>query len=29
MESSMMRMIKLQNPGKEYPSNLGQKWTNE
>lgn len=29
MESSMLKMIKSQNPDKEYPSNLGQKWTDE
>jgi hypothetical protein len=29
MESSMLKMIKLQNPDKEYPSNLGKKWSKE
>ena len=29
MESSMLKMIKLQNPDKEYPSNLGKKWSEE
>jgi len=29
MESPMLKMIKLQNPDKEYPSNLGKKWSNE
>ena len=27
MESSMLKMLKTQNPEKAYPSNLGQKWT--
>lgn len=27
--NSFMHMIKLQNPDKEYPSNIGQKWTDE
>jgi hypothetical protein len=27
--SSMLKMLKSQNPDKEYPSNLGQKWTEE
>jgi len=26
MSSSMLKMLKLQNPDKEYPSNLGLKW---
>jgi hypothetical protein len=25
----MLKMIKSQNPDKEYPSNLGQKWSDE
>lgn len=29
MESSMLKMLKSKNPYKEYPSNMGQKWTNE
>jgi hypothetical protein len=29
MENSMLKMIKLSNPDKEYPSNLGQKWSDE
>ena len=29
MESPMLKMLKYQNPDKEYPSNAGQKWTNE
>ena len=29
MESPMLKMIQSKNPDKEYPSNLGQKWTNE
>ena len=29
MESSMLKMLKSKNPDKEYPSNIGQKWTNE
>ena len=29
MESSMLKMLKSQNPDKEYPSNTGQKWTDE
>jgi len=29
MESSMLKMIKKSNPDKEYPSNLGQKWSDE
>jgi hypothetical protein len=29
MESPMLKMLKSQNPEKEYPSNTGQKWTNE
>ena len=29
MESSMLKMIKNKNPDKEYPSNTGQKWTEE
>jgi len=29
MDSSMLKMIKTQNPDKEYPANLGQRWTDE
>jgi len=29
MESPMMKMLKSKNPDKEYPSNTGQKWTEE
>lgn len=29
MESPMLKMLKTQNPEKEYPSNVGQKWTGE
>jgi hypothetical protein len=29
MESHMLKMLKAQNPDKEYPSNTGQKWTDE
>ncbi len=29
MESNMLKMLKSQNPEKEYPTNTGQKWTNE
>ena len=29
MESSMLKRLKSRNPDKEYPSNLGQKWTDE
>lgn len=29
MESPMLKMLRTQNPEKEYPSNLGQKWTEE
>ena len=29
MESPMLRMLKAQNPDKDYPSNTGQKWTDE
>ena len=29
MESPMLKMLKSQNPDKEYPSNTGQKWTDE
>jgi hypothetical protein len=29
MESPMLKMLKSQNPYKEYPSNTGQKWTDE
>jgi len=25
----MLKMLKSKNPDKEYPSNIGQKWTNE
>ena len=27
MESPMLKMLKSQNPDKDYPSNTGQKWT--
>ena len=26
MDSPMLKMLKLQNPDKEYPSNMGLKW---
>lgn len=29
MESPMLKMLKTQNPEKEYPSNIYQKWTGE
>ena len=29
MESSMLKRLKSQNPEKNYPSNTGQKWTDE
>ena len=29
MQSPMLKMLKSQNPDKEYPSNTGQKWTDE
>ncbi len=29
MESPMLKLLKSQNPYKEYPSNTGQKWTDE
>ena len=29
MESPMLKMLKSQNPDKNYPSNTGQKWTDE
>ena len=29
MSSSMLKMLKSQNPDKEYPSNIGKKWTNQ
>ena len=29
MESSMLKMLKSKNPDKEYPSNTGQRWTDE
>jgi len=29
MESPLLKMVKSQNPDKEYPSNFGQKWTDE
>lgn len=29
MESPMLKILKSQNPNKEYPSNAGQKWTDE
>ncbi len=27
--NSVINMVKIQNPEKEYPSNMGQKWTDE
>jgi len=27
--NSFMNMVKIQNPEKEYPSNMGQKWSDE
>lgn len=27
--NSFMNLVKIQNPGKEYPSKMGQKWTDE
>ena len=29
MESSMLKRLKSQNTEKDYPSNIGQKWTDE
>jgi hypothetical protein len=29
MESPMLKMLKSQNPDKDYQSNTGQKWTDE
>ena len=29
MESPILKMLKSKNPDKEYPSNTGQKWTDE
>jgi hypothetical protein len=29
MESPMLKMLKSQNPDKDYPSNTGQKWTDQ
>jgi len=29
MDSPMLKMLKFQNPDKEYPSNTGKKWTDE
>jgi len=29
MESPMLKMLKYKNPDKQYPSNTGQKWTDE
>lgn len=29
MESPMLKMLKSQNPDKDYPPNTGQKWTDE
>ena len=29
MESRILRSLKAKNPDKEYPSNVGQKWTDE
>ena len=27
--NNFMNLVKIQNPGKEYPSKMGQKWTDE
>ena len=29
MESPMLKMLKLKNPDKEYPSNIGKKWIDD
>lgn len=29
MESPMLKMVKSKNPEKDYPSNMGQRWTDE
>ena len=29
MDSYMLKKLKNENPDKQYPSNLGQKWTHE
>ena len=29
MDSSMLKMLKSQNPDKDYPINMGKKWTDE
>jgi hypothetical protein len=29
MESPMLKMLKSQNPDKEYPASTGQKWTDD
>jgi len=29
MESNMLKLLKSQNPDKEYPPNIGQKWTDD
>ena len=29
MESPMLKMLKSQNPDKEYPSNMGKKWNDD
>lgn len=29
MDSPMLKMVKQQNPDKEYPSNFGQKWSDD
>ena len=29
MESPMLKMLKSQNPDKEYPSNIGKKWNDD
>jgi hypothetical protein len=29
MESPMLKMLKSQNPDKDYPSNIGKKWSDE
>ena len=29
MDSKMLQMLKIKNPDKEYPSNLGLKWVED
>ena len=29
MDSPMLKMLKTKNPDKDYPTNMGQKWTDE